>query len=296
MKKRPVVIWGFRSDYDGMSEGKSIASHAFIHAGYYKAFKAEGYETLWLDDAEFCAGMVPKDALVFCMNCRAEHLPKRPDLFYVGHNLEPRQVEGIRDEQRIGLQYWFTGCPGEYINPYTRWDAGTLYQPWATDLLPHEISDQVYMPQARVVFWVGSVWDDKGMGNEVEMEEMRLCLDAHKVNLRVVRATDHEHANYIRNSIIAPAMQGKWQVDKGYIPCRLFKNVSYGQMAITNNPTVGAMMESSCVLGSSIPEMIDKGLALCCKGREDLTRSAISLVRSKHTYVHRVRQIMEFVP
>ena len=36
----------------------------------------------------------------------------------------------------------------------------------------------------------------------------------------------------IQESIIAPALQTDWQVEHEYIPCRIFKNISYGKRVL----------------------------------------------------------------
>ena len=294
---RPVVVWGFADEYARQTEGKAIASHAYIHAGYAKAFTALGFNTYWRDDAE-ASEVMPDNAIIFCMNCRADHLPYRPDLFYVGHNLEPKQTDRIDPSRRIGLQYLFKDCPGEPQGcDYVKWNATdrTLYMPWASDLLPSEIDYEVYMPHSNVVYWVGSVWNEAGMGNEVEIGELRGALAKHNIELKVVRALDKDHAEYIRQSRFAPAMQGRWQIDKGYIPCRAFKNASYGQMVVTNNPAVRDLFEGHCVYGDTIPAMVDAAAAACCAGRRAMTLAGMKIVRGRHCYMHRVESLMKIV-
>lgn len=290
----PVVIWGFKSEYKSQKPNHAIASHAYIHAGYHKAFHAAGYFTKWLDDSADDAHLIPGGAIVFCMDCRIQHLPRRPDLFYVGHNFEEKQTEGMK--KRIALQYWTPDCVGTNLaSTYVRWDGKTLYMPWATDLLPAEIGNQTYAPTNRVVYWTGSVWDDGGMGNVKEFGELRQALVRHNIELKHVRPLDDQQAEYIHNSYIAPAMQGKWQVDRGYIPCRAFKNASYGQMVVTNNPIVRELFNGYCAFGNSVGEMVDEAMKICCEPRAKLTRHAMQVVKIGHTYRHRVESLMSVV-
>jgi hypothetical protein len=48
------------------------------------------------------------------------------------------------------------------------------------------------------------------------------------VNLKFV--PDWVNVAAIRRSRIAPAIAGRWQVEHNYLPCRMFKNISYGQL------------------------------------------------------------------
>ncbi len=58
-----------------------------------------------------------------------------------------------------------------------------------------------------------------------------------------------------QRSALPLALAGTWQVNSGYLPCRVFKNVSFGCLAMTNvlefNDIFGG------VISGSIPEMID---------------------------------------
>ena len=42
----------------------------------------------------------------------------------------------------------------------------------------------------------------------------------------------------IANSEIAPAIVGSWQKEHEYVPCRIFKNISYGKLGMTNSEIV----------------------------------------------------------
>jgi hypothetical protein len=292
MKPR-VTIWGFRSEYDRQQPNQAIASHAYIHAGYFKAFKALGYDVIWHDDAP---GYLPAEGeVVFCMDCRIQHVPRRPDLFYIGHNLEQRQTEGMG--KRIALQYWTPDCVGaaQEGKDYVRWDGSTLYMPWASDMLPGEIGTTTCAPPNRVVYWTGSVWDDNGMGNVKEIAELRTALAKHNLELKCVRPTDATQAEFIRNSHIAPSMQGAWQIQHGYIPCRAFKNTSYGQMLITNNPIVRDLFNGYCAFGETVESMVDAAMRICCEPRATITRHAMDIVRGNHCYTHRVESMMKIV-
>lgn len=289
-----VVVWGFSQALCDRHE--SIPSHAYIHEGYYRGFSAIG-ETVWLDDLPENADKVPAGALVFCCNLRCEHMPRRPDLYYVTHNLEPAQCVGIDPAKRLSLQYWFTGCPGQRVNAYTAWDAPTrtLYMPWATDLMPDEIDDTVSIPGGNEVMWVGSVWKENAWGNEDEIGQLKTILARRQIAFKVARVPADEHQHFIRNSVIAPAIVGQWQIDKGYIPCRAMKNASYGQMVITNSKPVAEFFDWRCVYSPRIHDLIDTALSTPRPARTAMTLAAKAMVRERHTYLHRAKTIMEYL-
>lgn len=295
MNNRPIVIWGFcQADVDAPV---APASHAYIHEGYFKGFKALGRDVQWLADKPDNITLIPDDAIILCFNCRAEHLPLLPNAFYIPHNFDEKQREGIPANHIMNLQYWFPDAPGRRINSYTRMDEAsrTLYMPWATDLMPHEIDDSVAIPGGTEVWWVGSVWDDKGQGNENEIMELRSALGRAGITFRVSRVAAEEHRRLIRASKIAPSIQGQWQLDKGYIPCRAMKNASYGQMVITNNRAVAEFFEWKCVFHDKIRDVIENAISTPMATRTSLTLAAKKIVRERHTFRHRAETLLEWV-
>lgn len=101
-----------------------------------------------------------------------------------------------------------------------------------------------------------------------------------------------ENQQLIKESIISPALQNEWQVEQGYIPCRIFKNISYGKMGITNNKYVNELFDNKLIYDTNIETLVDKGLKF--EQKEDKYDTIIELmkeVRDKHTYINRIDYI-----
>lgn len=296
MKPR-ITIWGFRNEYDRQLEGQPIASHAYIHAGYFRAFKALGYETQWLDDSTADLPFLFADSILFCMDTRMACLPVSADRRYITHNIGEEKLPGVPPEQITALQYWFKEAPGSSINDYTRWDGSTLYQPWATDLMPDEFPDDVVKSDTRVCNWVGSIWAEGEWGNASEVQQMIDALAKNRIKFEQVRCRDGEHhKQLIRESYIAPSLQSMWQVRKGYIPCRAFKNCSYGQPLATNSQTVHRLFGGMGAFGNTPAEMVEAAISLReSASYETMAIRCRELVKAKHTYLNRVKTLMEFV-
>ena len=64
MKRRNIIIWGFAHEYHQQASGNPIASHAYIHAGYVRAFRAMGCDVDWVDDVPGAAALVQAEDLV----------------------------------------------------------------------------------------------------------------------------------------------------------------------------------------------------------------------------------------
>jgi hypothetical protein len=164
---------------------------------------------------------------------------------------------------------------------------------WATDLLPHEILFTPHRSDSRDVVFVGSVWGH----NKSTLKEFRRAVRSRGLKWKVHKNVDQErHAELIRRARFAPSIQGDWQADHGYIPCRLFKNVSYSQLAISNNPSARTILgEDQIVCDRDLPTLVDLMLKAEHDARiDEMVRAAQSTIRSRHTYVNRIEELLGF--
>ena len=102
----------------------------------------------------------------------------------------------------------------------------------------------------------------------------------------------------IQNSILAPSIQTKWQVENGYIPCRIFKNISYGKMGLTNNPTVYELFKRQIYYHPEIVPLLLIGLRfekLRPEYKNPILIKNMEYVRDKHTYKNRIEVIFWFL-
>ena len=98
-----------------------------------------------------------------------------------------------------------------------------------------------------------------------------------------------ENKKLIRDSIISPALQTSWQVDHGYIPCRIFKNISYGKMGMTNNRHVQELFDNELIYDNDIEKLVDLGLEFEKKENKlDIVKKLMKDVRDNHTYLNRI--------
>ena len=100
----------------------------------------------------------------------------------------------------------------------------------------------------------------------------------------------------IQQSILAPALQTKWQVNNHYIPCRIFKNISYGKMGITNNQAVNEIFDNKLIYSEDIEELVIKGLEFEeSSSKKEKVIELMKEVRDKHTYVNIIQFILDFI-
>ena len=199
---------------------------------------------------------------------------------YINLQIYKNEVLQIKDIEKWGA--------ARYFDVKTK----TLYQPWGTNLLAKEFKKPTFNKNS-LVFWVGSVWNDKNnQGNINEINELRTVLNAYKlkfINIRFI--PDWLNILLIRNSRIAPAISGKSQVEMDYPPCRLFKNISYGQLGISNVSKSKEILGDNSVKGNSIEELIENALSLSKEEYISKIKAQQEIVK-KYTYKESLENII----
>jgi hypothetical protein len=257
-----------------------------------------GWETYWLDNADDVSAFDFSNSLFLTEGQVDGNIPIRPDCKYILHNCDTKKY----GNNFLTLQVYSTDVLTRNIEKideciYFQSEAKTLYQPWATDYLPNEIENlnSLNFSKNKVVNWVGSVWEGGGYGNINEIKILKESLRKYDIDFKEIRTPYEENKNHINSSYISPAIQGAWQVEKNYIPCRIFKNISYGEFGITNSKGVYDLLEQQIIFDNDINILVDKAIA----HRELITLSQINnqinLVRDKHTYINRITNILNLI-
>lgn len=294
---KKVVIWGHKLHSH---------THSYIHYAFYKTFKHLGYDTHWFDQYDNVSTFDFANCLFITEGQVDQNIPLREDCKYILHNCEASKYKNLFDKNRcIILQvYSHDVLPRKVIKKddciYYQPDDKIIYMPWATDLLPHEIDqvkEEVLTRQHKnnVVYWIGTT-SGGFHGNDNQIEPFaRACHQAgiQFTKTRGLEADDNK--NLIQNSYMAPAIQGKWQCDVGYIPCRIFKNISYGQMGITNSKTVYDLFKGKIVYNEDTYKLFfDAQKRIKNMNIKELFE-LMDFVKEKHTYINRIATLLEFL-
>ena len=284
-------------------------THSFIHASFYKAFKSLGYETYWFDDTKYDQ-IDFGNCLFIATGDQEKKIPLIKDSYYVLHNVDSKKYleNGCKV---LSLQTHTKRNILEndlIINNYTTFSKGevsTLYTCWATDLLPKEIdiSQAINSKHPRNCLWIGTFGDSKGeFQNGTELDPyFNLCatngIEVIKINPWSRPVSFEENRNLVNRSFFSPTIQGPWQIKNEYIPCRIFKHISYGHMGYTNSPAVNSIFEGELIYERNTEDLFHKSLEF----KEDPNhieklRHLMNVVKEKHTYVNRINQIIECLP
>lgn len=302
MKPKKIILWGYPLH---------THTHSYIHYAFKRAFDYLGYETHWFTDQDDVSGFNFDNCLFITAGEQEKNIPLNTSSHYVLHNVDGRKyinkgckiffiqthVKGMPLDSEIGTKR---------INPWSLLkkndDVDCLYMVWATDLLPHEINlnNATNQNHHRECVWVGT----SGGGNSEYENGSTLYpyLDECRKNNISVKIIDpwatpvsaEQNLNLIKNSFLAPSIQGPWQVNHHYIPCRIFKNISYGHFGITNNIHVNNIFDNRLIYDSNSVNLFYKSLE-AKKNPEavEYIKSLMEEVKNKHTYINRIQVLFE---
>lgn len=291
-----VVIWG---------HPLHSHTHSYIHDGFYKAFNYLGYQVEWFDKDTDVSAIDFSNTLFITEGQADDNIPLRSDCTYILHNCNP--------EKYINCDYFYLQVYNDTVLTvpsaiaidkciYFDFPGRCVYIPWATDLLPEEIEViKSKIPQRKKgknIYWVGTIGEGY-YGNRSEIDPFaKACRENHfnfiPSNPNATGITDKEHQDLIFKSWMAPALVGKWQKDVGYIPCRIFKNISYGQWGITNSERVYELFDKRIVYNPDTYQLFFDAKARIEKLTVKELLELMDLVKNKHTYLNRIETLLRF--
>jgi hypothetical protein len=298
-KPNRIVIWGLR---------KKWHTHRFIHKAFYENAKKLGYKTIWIEDERKNAKYIEPGDLIISSGMFGKmvpekfkfedyNLPIRDDIYYCLHNIKDVFKDKLNPQNYINLQFYNNSVPGidniEKWGPATYFDkkSKTLYQPWGTDLLAEEFKKPIFNKN-KFVFWIGSVWNDKNNHGNIEtINEFKKVLTNNGLKFIKLRfIPNFLNKFFIRKSRIAPAIAGRQQVKVDYLPCRMFKNISYGQLGVTNVKKFKDILGNSFIDGKTIQEITENALSLTKEEYINKIKAQQDIIK-KYTYKESLENI-----
>ncbi|MGE4575302.1 MAG: hypothetical protein AB7E63_13200 [Parachlamydia sp.] len=311
-----VIIWGHKLHSH---------THSYVHNGFYRAFQFLGYPTYWFDDQDYVEDFDFSNSLFLTEGQVDHNIPLREDCQYILHYCRsPKYQSLIEKGNCIILQVYNHGLyiydevgnpilesvpnpdtliqvePFVYCDPQGK----RVYMPWATDLLPYEIDDVKESLKTVVkepsVYWVGT-YSGGLFGNILEIGPFEKA--CHMNNINFIHKNPwtpkrgismQENCELIKRSYMAPAIVGTWQNEKGYIPCRIFKNISYGQMGITNSKTIYDLFEGKIVYNPNTFQLFYDAEKRIKEMKLEELYELMDFVKTKHTYLNRIQVLVEF--
>lgn len=314
-----IVIWG---------HPLYSHTHSYVHSSYYKAFKHLGYDVYWFHDDDYPKDFDYENCLFIGEGFADKNLPiNSTSAYFIMYCPSPKKYEGAKkyvDVRTVGVgikdhiyDYSLDKSktikvgPTCYYEPktsnkvrikndyhdYEMYDYDKFYIGWASNLLPEEINyDDMYIPREPNIYFCGTIGHSGQCENYSNwkpfLEEVKksgygfIANDPWRNPL-----SDEEVIRRMRESIIAPDIRGSFHVKTRVIPCRVFKNVSYGHLGVTNSEEIYNEMEGKCVYNSDTAQLFHD--AMMQRENAKLIEEGMKLVKENHTYINRVNSILE---
>ena len=310
-----IIIWGHKL---------YSHTHSYIHYGFFKAFKYLGYDVYWFDDDEKINNFDFKNSLFLTEHQVNKKIPIRNDCKYILHNSyldegksyyldntgsweDKRFIDLAKNGNVINIQVYKTDFVKNKVkmNDYIYYSKSnyTLYMPWATDLLPYEIEinkDKLINLKKnsnKIIYIIGTY------EGEYKDTAKKFVDVAKQNNIKFVnfggfykkKITPEDNCKLIMESYLSPAIQPTDQVNLGYIPCRIFKNISYGQLGITNSKVVSELFNNEIVYNEDSYKLFyDAEDFLKKKYNLKYQFKMMDFVKNKHTYLNRIESLFKF--
>lgn len=279
-------------------------THSYIHWAFHRAFTHLGYETHWFDNNDDVSNFDFANTLFITEGQVDQNIPIRDDCFYIIHNTNAAKYRKVLDEGRvIVLQVYTHDCLNYHLTKleegiYVDVGSSLIHMPWATDLLPHEIEankQKIPTERNRHFVFIGTIGNGV-FGNIEHIEPFQKAAEQSNVSLQHLSHCSMEtNIDLVQKAYMAPAIQGSWQVKQGYIPCRIFKNISYGAFGITNSKTVYDLFGGKIVYNENAEQLFHDAKKKIDSLDVRELHELMDFVKERHTYINRINTLLTFL-
>lgn len=286
-----IIIWGHYPLH--------TSTHGYIHSAYSKAFKYLGYDVHWVPNSPE-VNLDFSDSVFFVEDSQKSYMPLRKDCKYITHHIDTKYLtdSGILYNNILKLGNCIQETEKfEKIEDLCHWDESTrsLYQTWGTDLLPNEIDTNNVVKfnwNKPDINYVGMLYEQGSFW----IETFAYYAKKHNKEVKVFTqsVSYEENLQLIRDSFICPDFRSDWHLQCGYIPCRIQKNISYGQVQGTNSPFIKKAFGDYVVFGGT-PETLYDNLVNAASNNRINIKEAMQFIKDKHTYINRIKNILMFL-
>lgn len=321
MKYSKVIIWG----YPLYSH-----THSYVHEAYYKAFKHLGYDVYWFHDNDypidfdfanclfigegFADKKIPiKDTscylIMYCPSpIKYQDAERYIDIRMTAVDFKDHIQEYSLDKNtatKIGSACYFVSktlekvkVKNDYVD-YEMSDYDKVYISWATNKLPEEFNeDDIYIPREPNVYYCGTISSSGICENYSKF--FPFIEECKKNNIGFIHndpwtnpLSTVEVIRRTQESILGIDIRGPQHLKQKLLTCRVFKNISYGHLGLTNSEEIYKELDGNCVYCDDTSELFYEGM----KNRENekLILSGMKYVKENHTYINRVNSLLSIL-
>lgn len=318
MKYSKIVIWG---------HPLYSHTHSYVHEAYYRAFKSLGYDVYWFHDDEYPKDFDYKNCLFIGEGFADKNIPINDTSCYlimycpspIKYNGAERYIDirmsaiDFKDHiqeysldksiaTKLGPACYFVPRTSNKVrvnNDYHDYeidDYDKLYISWATNLLPDEFEDEdIYLERENAIYYCGTISAQGVCENYSNWVPFLKACQENNIKFShndpwANPLSMGDVINRTQSSILGIDIRGPQHLKQGLLTCRVFKNMSYGHLGLTNSPAVYEELDGNCIYNDDTEQLFYEGM----RNREnyDLIRTGMQYVRENHTYINRVNSIL----
>lgn len=321
IKYKKIIIWG----YPLYSH-----THSYVHNAYYKAFKSLGYDVYWFHDNDYPKDFDFNNCLFIGEGFADKNLPlNQSSCYFIMYSPSPKKYEGVGEYydvrmaaenfkdhiqeysldktkvQKIGPACYFEPktntkihVKNNYID-YTIDDYNKVYISWATNLLPEEINyEDINLKRDNVIHFCGSISADGVCHNYNNFKPFIEACNQNNIQFIYNNPwsnplSDDEVKRRMQQSILGVDIRGPEHLKNKLLTCRVFKNISYGHLGLTNSTEMYKELEGNCIYNSDTKQLFYDGLEN--KNNTNLILNGMKLVKENHTYVNRINSLLSLL-
>jgi hypothetical protein len=321
MKYSKVIIWG---------HPLYSHTHSYVHESYYKAFKYLGYDVYWFHDEDYptdfdytnCLfigeGFADKNIPInetscyFIMYCpspgKYANAGKYIDVRMAAFDFKDHIHNYSLDKSnaiKIGPACYYepktqnkVKVKNDYVD-YEVEDYNKLYIGWATNLLPDEINfDDAYICREPVIYYCGTIsphgeWQN--YSNFVPF--IKACQEN---NIPFIHndpwsnpLSSEDVITLTKKSLLGIDIRSTKYEQHGLLICRVFKNISYGHLGLTNSKVFNEELDGNCIYNKDTEKLFYDGLSNVDNYKMIL--SAMKIVKENHTYINRIKSYLSIL-
>lgn len=183
----------------------------------------------------------------------------------------------------------------------------SLYLSWATHLFPEEINlEDRFINRENKIYWTGSI----GESNHKEINNFRTVISENKIEFIHINpwynpVSSDDLKILTQKSFMAPDLRGSaFRANQngkpdtganhkmiGYLPCRIFKNISFGQLGITNSKAVYELFDGNLIYNDDEYQLFHDAIPEL--KNYNLIKDQMLYVKENHTYVDRIQSLIK---
>jgi hypothetical protein len=321
MKYSKVIIWG---------HPLYSHTHSYVHDAYYKAFKHLGYDVYWFHDGDYPEdfdysnslfigeGFADKNIPIndtscyFIMYCpspiKYQNAERYVDIRMSAVNFKDHIQEYSLDKTKaikLGPACYFdpkqsrkVRVNNDYVD-YEMDDYDKVYISWATNLLPDEFNENdIRLERENVIYYSGTI---SGHG---------VC-ENYSNFIPFIKACQENNIGFVHNdpwanplsteevitrakkSLLGIDIRGPQHLKQGLLTCRLFKNISYGHLGLTNSKALYEELDGNCIYNQDTEQLFYDGISN--KENYDLILKGMQYVKENHTYINRIHSLLSIL-